>query len=123
MNAALHSALCGSRLRALSLDRKLPRLSRPSFPMIVHPPSSPDVCFSSAESIVFADLELLLLAVPTLEILRLEGGVDNVDHRDDVASENHKAPLKHLRIRSHAGRLGPQQLCWLVSLPATTYST
>ena len=67
------------------------------------------------DSIVFADLELILLCLSTLERLRLEGGLDNVDQRDEVVSEVHGAKLKHLRIRSFHGRIGIRQLCWIVS--------
>lgn len=67
-------------------------------------------------SIVYADLELILMQLTSLERLKLDEGLDNVDQRDETLPQEHQARLKHLRIISYSGRIGPRQLCWIVSI-------
>lgn len=68
--------------------------------------------------ILFADLECLLLRNKTLRSLVLDGGIDSGDGLDEISPEDHCLPLDELHVMSPlkiAGRIGKEQLCWLVS--------
>ena len=69
---------------------------------------------SLSVDIIFADLELILLRVPTLEDLELEGGMRDPDERDLVPAEDHRAHLKTVKIVNPSHPQGVQQLCWVL---------
>lgn len=59
----------------------------------------------------------------TIRHLILSGGLDSMDQQDEVSTQDHEIPLQELAIfHQRYGRehLGPQQLCWLVSLNPLT---
>ena len=64
----------------------------------------------------FGELEAVLLSCTTLEYLRLENGVDNLDGLDDVIARPHEARLKEFFLNSWENSdLGEAQLVWIVS--------
>jgi len=73
---------------------------------------------SSSVSIVYIDLELILLGVPTLRTVHLESGISSGDRRDQVSEIDHQARLTGFKIETITGGgiIGVQQLCWLVRL-------
>ena len=69
---------------------------------------------SPTVSIIFADLELILLGVKTLEHLKLAGGLEDPDRRDLVPAEAYEARLRTFKLTSRKAPRGPRQICWIL---------
>jgi hypothetical protein len=67
------------------------------------------------QTIDLGELETILLGCRTLEILRCDGGIDNLDGRDDPLEEPHSCHLKSFYCNNYESvSLGERQLCWIL---------
>ena len=68
------------------------------------------------QCIDFGELESILLGCPTIEHLRLDAGVDNLDGQDEVIATPHRCRLRSVGINSfEQSELGERQLIWILA--------
>lgn len=68
------------------------------------------------QCIDYGELESILVGCPTLEHLRLDAGVDNLDGQDEVLATPHQCRLRSLTLNSYEqSELGERQLVWILA--------
>jgi hypothetical protein len=68
-------------------------------------------------TLTFADMELLLRDIVTLQDLRLFNGIQDLGG-DIIPAEDHACRFKYLQLGGYGARffIGSAQLCWLVCI-------
>ena len=68
------------------------------------------------QCIDFGELESILLGCPTIEHLRCDAGIDNLDGQDEVVATPHRCRLRSVSVNSYEqSELGERQLIWILT--------